>query len=106
MAWIIGIDEAGYGPNLGPLVMSAVAYRVPHEAAGANLWKLLARAARKDGGNDDKVWINDSKVVYSSGKGIAELERSVLAVLAADRLHEPLPLFDWLETLSPIACSA
>ena len=22
--WVIGIDEAGYGPNLGPLVMSAV----------------------------------------------------------------------------------
>lgn len=27
MAWIIGIDEAGYGSNLGPFVMSAVGWR-------------------------------------------------------------------------------
>ena len=28
MPWIVGIDEAGYGPNLGPFVMTAVASRV------------------------------------------------------------------------------
>jgi ribonuclease HII len=106
MAWIIGIDEAGYGPNLGPLIMSAVAFRVPHECAGANLWKLLARAARKEAGDDDKLWINDSKIVYSNTKGIAELERNVLAALAADRLDEPIALFDWLEELSPVSESA
>src|SRR5262249_37174349 len=38
MAWLIGIDEAGYGPNLGPLVMSSVAWRVPARLLGANLW--------------------------------------------------------------------
>jgi ribonuclease HII len=26
MPWIIGIDEAGYGPNLGPFVMTAPRY--------------------------------------------------------------------------------
>src|ERR1700728_3969850 len=33
MAWVLGVDEAGYGPNLGPFVMSAVACRVPDALA-------------------------------------------------------------------------
>src|SRR5437016_4219233 len=34
MPWLIGMDEAGYGPNLGPFVMSAVACKVPEGPAG------------------------------------------------------------------------
>ena len=101
MAWIIGIDEAGYGPNLGPLVMSAVAYRVPHETAAANLWDVLAQAACRELGDSLKICIDDSKKLYSTAKGIADLERSVLAIFAAERLHAPLSLFDWLAELAP-----
>ena len=47
MPWIIGIDEAGYGPNLGPFVMTSVACRVPPELAAADLWQALRAAVRR-----------------------------------------------------------
>src|SRR5947209_18735452 len=82
MTWIVGIDEAGYGPNLGPLVMTAAACRLPDNLAGANLWTLLRRVVRrKAGADDDRLVIADSKVVYGPAQGLAALERGVLAVL-------------------------
>jgi hypothetical protein len=80
--WRIGIDEAGYGPNFGPLVMSAVACRVPPDLADGCLWKALRRAVRRAGGRGvTHLLVDDSKKVYQSGKGLADLERTVLAAL-------------------------
>jgi hypothetical protein len=84
MAWIIGIDEAGYGPNLGPFVMTAVACRVPDQL-DTNLWQVLGASVRKSGGPaDDRLLIDDSKVVYSSARGLLGLERGVFATLWRD----------------------
>src|SRR5713101_1663180 len=97
MPWIVGIDEAGYGPNLGPFVMTAVACRVPDRCAGDNLWDLLGAAVRKKGANDDRLVIDDSKVVYSTARGLAGLERGVRATFG--RGDETLHAL--LEHLSP-----
>lgn len=82
---LAGIDEAGYGPILGPLCVACCALRLPEfaadpEAPPPDLWKPLRRcAARKRDRKGRKLHINDSKQVYSPALGLAELERSVLA---------------------------
>jgi ribonuclease HII len=87
MPWIVGIDEAGYGPNLGPFVMSSVACRVPECHRGANLWHVLRAAARRpEEPTCTRLVVGDSKLVYTSGKGLAELERTVLSGLASRAL--------------------
>jgi hypothetical protein len=83
---IAGIDEAGYGPVLGPLVVGMSAFRLPEaecETAPC-LWKALQRyVSRNRSKTGRKLHINDSKLVYSPSAGLKELERSVLAVAMA-----------------------
>src|ERR1700733_10422249 len=87
MAWRIGIDEAGYGPNLGPFVMTAVSCRLPDDLAEADLWQTLSAGVRRERAKDDRLLINDSKMVYSASRGLAELETTVLSFLS--EAHAP-----------------
>ena len=81
--WIVGVDEAGYGPNLGPFVMTAVACRVDDDRADACLWSALRPAVRRAADADDgRIAVDDSKLVYQPARGLAALERGVLAALA------------------------
>jgi ribonuclease HII len=77
--WVVGIDEAGYGPNLGPLVQAAVALRLPdHDPAG---WKTHRRSVRRTRHKEDgRLLVDDSKKVYPRG-GIEALERAVIHAL-------------------------
>ncbi|MCE5269074.1 MAG: hypothetical protein LLG00_14460 [Planctomycetaceae bacterium] len=42
MAYLIGTDEAGYAPNLGPLVISATVWQAPDGVGGEDLFERLA----------------------------------------------------------------
>jgi len=76
MAVVAGIDEAGYGPLMGPLVVSAVVFRVPD---GADLWRLVS------GGS--LVRVLDSKRLYRGRNGFGALEGNLLPFL--ELLEDP-----------------
>lgn len=102
VAIIIGIDEAGYGPLLGPLCVAAATFRAdpappsPSSAASVSvptlpgeidLWSRLESAVcRKPRDPRGRVAIADSKKLKrpndASGHPLEHLERGVLACLA------------------------
>ncbi|HWB00418.1 MAG TPA: hypothetical protein VG713_18115 [Pirellulales bacterium] len=104
MAYLVGTDEAGYGPNLGPLVISATVWRIEDGASTHDLYKLLRRAITakpppRTVTRSRRVVLADSKTVYSPDRGLALLERGVLTMLAvAGR-----PVGTWREAWQALA---
>jgi hypothetical protein len=111
MGILIGMDEAGYGPNLGPLVVAATAWEVA-EAVGCRESGVAKKKSKAAGGgislasaerpnvvahdlyrslravvsraaSDRKIAIADSKVLYKPGLGLRQLECGIHSVLAA-----------------------
>ena len=102
---MIGIDEAGYGPNLGPLVVAASAWWVEEEekaeggrrrgegnaasvavlagrrrSTSIDLYQRLTKIVSPTA-SQDRVAIADSKQLYKPGHGLRQLERGVLVGL-------------------------
>jgi len=87
---IIGTDEAGYGPNLGPLVVAASAWDVPDRFAARDLYELLEEAVcRAPSDPRKRIAIADSKRLYKPGGSLAGLESTIHAALAM--LDRPAP---------------
>ena len=79
---LIGTDEAGYGPNLGPLTVAATAWHLPDGVEPLDLWeelKSVLTSAPERG--DQRLFVADSKKVFSPGEGLEGLEVAVLAFL-------------------------
>ena len=94
MPLVVGIDEAGYGPTLGPLVVGATLWRVQPRCLKTDFWKLLhecvarrlrrsadrkapAPAGRRHRGppGGSRLTVGDSKTVFNRKSGLHTLER-------------------------------
>lgn len=80
MTLVVGTDEAGYGPNLGPLVVAATAWRVAAAPAAVEA-TLAAAAAGLSAASGRPLWA-DSKQVLRGASGFAALETGALVGLA------------------------
>lgn len=125
MGLVIGVDEAGYGPNLGPLVITATVWDVPGDAREFDLWRALRRvvsnkpirksqtkASRSDSAAGTavasrravRIHVGDSKKVYSPARGLGPLETSVLSLLGGHATFATLShLWEHLCTHVPFA---
>jgi hypothetical protein len=82
MLYVIGTDEAGYGPHLGPLVISATVWEVDDPPKAHDLYRALKKVvcANPERASGRRVAMSDSKVLYKPGQ-IHDLERGALAAL-------------------------
>jgi ribonuclease HII len=80
---VIGVDEAGYGPNIGPLIIAATAWRVPDEICEISFAKLLRKhfSTRPWCEGCKHVPLGDSKQLYTPAVGLRTLEAGLLALL-------------------------
>ena len=113
MPYFAGIDEAGYGPNLGPLVISGSLWHIDDPGVGlgdrsADIYHLLGDAVSRVGKTGKSEFagiaplcIDDSKLIYKPRGSITILEHGVLTCL---RLLHGSPAESWfslLDQLSP-----
>lgn len=96
MNCLAGVDEAGLGPILGPMVVAGVAMRGPE---GTDPWKALRGHVSRRRFEKGKVRVADSKKVNTGEHGLRHLETTALTFWTA--LHGELPatLERWLEQL-------
>lgn len=96
MNFLAGVDEAGLGPILGPLVVAGTALQGP---GGQDPWRLLRRHVARGRTEKGKVRVADSKKVHQGPHGLRHLEETALVFWVARHGELPATLGDWLRRL-------
>lgn len=82
---VVGVDEAGYGPTLGPLVVAATLWDVPRADEGPavfDFYETFAGVVSAERAAAGVVHVADSKAVHKANAGIGALERTAETVLS------------------------
>lgn len=98
--FVLGTDEAGYGPNLGPLCIAATAWEIPDDLEILRMYHRLKAVIVARPSGEKKLAIGDSKSLYSGGGALRALERGVLAALGTIQ-ELPLSWRDAFRFLDP-----
>ncbi|MCR9243645.1 MAG: hypothetical protein NXI31_01345 [bacterium] len=96
MNFLAGVDEAGLGPILGPLVVAGVAMTGPE---GVDPWRILRYHVSRRKHIKGKVRVADSKKVNQGPHGFERLEETALVFWAAKHGTLPGTLREWLAAL-------
>ena len=111
--YFVGADEAGYGPNLGPLVVAASLWSAPADFTQQQFANAFSHtfSTRNYSTTCEHVPLGDSKKLYSTQAGLATLEAGVLAMAATlgspfsqlgDLIHRVVPT-EWFDELEGLA---
>jgi len=101
MVVLVGIDEAGFGPIMGPLVVSSSAFSLPNHLLTSDMWQILKKSlSNRRKRLAGRLLITDSKKAYSRTLGVKHLERTVLTAVRCLG-KEPTTLTELIELLCP-----
>ena len=101
MGRLVGMDEAGYGPNLGPLVVAATAWDTPGDPATLDLWAAFDTVLGPPPVDGSRMAVGDSKKIYHAGGSLERLETTVLAFLRMCGL-QPQGVVELCDAVSPV----
>jgi len=114
MGVIIGMDEAGLGPNLGPFVVAATVWEFSGRSDRCDLYEKLADAVSPTPCENGRLHVADSKEVFSPAKGLHALERAALTLLnlagcgparfpdVLTHLSSGVELDHWMSEIAPV----
>ncbi|MDA7951047.1 MAG: hypothetical protein MPJ24_06115 [Pirellulaceae bacterium] len=98
MTIVIGTDEAGYGPKLGPLVISATAWKLSEKLSWTDLYQSLSSVItdsyQKSRSTPSRLCVADSKKIYQRKRGLTPLAQNLLPFV--EYLYGPDSLYSLL----------
>ncbi|MEC7584869.1 MAG: hypothetical protein VYE77_11175 [Planctomycetota bacterium] len=87
-----GIDEAGLGPILGPMVVAGCAFQGPD---GTDLWQLLKTHVSRKRHDKHRIRVADSKKVNQGPHGLSRLEATALCFWTVLTDQTPSTFGEW-----------